>query len=112
VHLGNFKTDKKGKTIVNIFSDLKRHDLGPEVAESVDEVGTGASVFITQPLWGAGSTAPYMHDGRSPTITDAILQHGGEASDSRDRFVRLNEKKKKELVAFIENQILFKQAEN
>jgi len=112
VHLGNFLTNDSGQTIVNIFSDLKRHDLGPQVAESVDEVGTGPSVFITQPLWGAGSTAPYMHDGRSPTITDAILQHGGEAADSSKKFVNLNERKKKALIAYIENQILFKLAED
>ncbi|CAB1058521.1 Mlr5527 protein [Olavius sp. associated proteobacterium Delta 1] len=110
-HLGNFKKNESGQTIVNIFSDLKRHDLGERVAEPVDEIGTGPSVFITQPLWGAGSTAPYMHDGRSPTITDAILQHGGEAANSRDKFVNLKEKKKKALVAYIENQILFKQTE-
>ena len=110
VSLGNFK--KIGsQTIVNIFSDLKRHDLGKNVAEPVDEVGTGPSVFITQPLWGAGSTAPYMHDGRSPTITDAILQHGGEAAASRKQFVHLSDEDKKALVAYVENQILFKQAE-
>ena len=110
VHLGNFLTNGDGKTVVNIFSDLKRHDLGERVAEPVDEVGTGPSVFITQPLWGAGSTAPYMHDGRSPTITDAILRHDGEAAASRDKFVNFNEKKKKALVAYIENLVLFKQA--
>jgi len=112
VSLGNFVTNGSGRTIVNLYSDLKRHDLGPQVAESVDEVGTGPSVFITQPLWGAGSTAPYMHDGRSPTITDAILQHGGEAADSLKKFVNLNERKKKALIAYIENQILFKLAED
>lgn len=111
VPLGNFKKNDGGQTIVNIFSDLKRHDLGRRVAEPVDEAGTGPSVFITQPLWGAGSTAPYMHDGRSPTISDAILQHGGEAENARNRFINLNEKKKKALVAYVENQILFKQAE-
>jgi hypothetical protein len=111
-HLGNFMMNDSGKTVVDIFSDLKRHDLGEGVAEPVDEVGTGPSVFITQPLWGAGSTAPYMHDGRSPTITDAILQHGGEAADSRKHFVNLNDMKKQALVAYIENLILFKQAED
>ena len=111
VHLGNFLTNGDGQAVVNIFSDLKRHNLGQQVAEPVDEVGTGRSVFITQPLWGAGSTAPYMHDGRSPTITDAILQHGGEAAASRKQFVNLNDRKKKALVAYIENQVLFKQTE-
>ena len=111
VHLGNFNKNRSGKTIVQIFSDLKRHDLGEMVAESVDDEGTGPSVFITQPLWGVGSTAPYMHDGRSPTIAEAILQHGGEAAVSRERFVNLSKREKKALVAYIENHILFKQVE-
>lgn len=111
VHLGNFNKNRSGKTIVHIFSDLKRHDLGEIVAESVGDEGTNPSVFITQPLWGVGSTAPYMHDGRSPTITDAILQHGGEAAVSREKFVDLSKREQKAIVAYIENHILFKQAE-
>jgi CxxC motif-containing protein (DUF1111 family) len=46
-----------------------------------------------------------MHDGRSSTITDAILQHGGEAAVSREEFVNLSEREKKALVAYIENHI-------
>lgn len=106
VHLGNFKKDSYGRTSVDIYSDLKRHDLGYEIAESVDEEGTGASVFITQPLWGAGSTAPYMHDGRSPTITDAVMNHGGDAATSRSLFKQLSPTYKQALVAYVENHIL------
>lgn len=106
VHLGNFQKDRYGKTIVNIFSDLKRHDLGPGIAESVDEKDTGHSVFITQPLWGAGSTAPYMHDGRSPTIADAIMWHGGDAANSRRAFKRLSAQDQQALIAYVENNIL------
>ena len=44
---------------------------------------------MTKELWGVGSTPPYMHDGRSTTITEAILEHGGEARDAREAFVAL-----------------------
>ncbi|MGF1680180.1 hypothetical protein L4D78_02790 [Photobacterium minamisatsumaniensis] len=106
VNLGNFKKHIDGRTIVNIFSDLKRHDLGLDVAEDVDEKGTGESVFITQPLWGAGSTPPYMHDGRSPTIADAIMHHGGDAAWSRTAFTNFPTSKKKALVDYVNNNIL------
>ncbi|MGH8612177.1 MAG: di-heme oxidoredictase family protein [Gammaproteobacteria bacterium] len=33
--------------------------------------------------------APYGHRGDLTTITEAILVHGGEARDSRDRFAAL-----------------------
>ncbi len=44
---------------------------------------------MTKELWGVGSTGPYLHDGWGTTLTEAILDHGGEGADSRDRFVDL-----------------------
>jgi CxxC motif-containing protein (DUF1111 family) len=35
--------------------------------------------WMTRPLWGVGSTGPYGDDGRSITLNDVILRHGGEA---------------------------------
>ena len=58
-----------------------------------------------------GSTAPYLHDGRATTLTEAILFHGGEAAQSRENFHRLSEQSKLELLAFLDNLVLFKQAE-
>ncbi len=108
VRLGSFETDERGRAIVRLFSDLKRHDMGPGLAEPIDEVGTGASVFMTTPLWGVGSTAPYLHDGRATTLTEAILEHGGEAARARGHFMTLSTEDKKALVAFLSNLVLFK----
>jgi len=109
--LGDFDKDGNGKTIVRVFGDLKRHDLGGRLAESIDEVGTGPSVFLTRNLWGVGSTAPYLHDGRATTLTEAILEHGGEAAASRNAFTALAEGSQRDLLAFLNNLVLFKQAE-
>jgi cytochrome c peroxidase len=105
--LGSLRT-VFGQTIVELFGDLKRHDLGAGVAEGIDEVGTGASNFLTENLWGAGSTGPYMHDGRSTTLTEAILEHGGEAAGSRSAFQGLSLASQKDLLAFLDNLVLFK----
>lgn len=78
------------------FTDLRRHDMGPALAEPVDEaLPDGAdvipgSVWLTRPLWGLADTAPYLHDGRAPTVHDAILAHGGDAADSRAAYVALD----------------------
>src|SRR3989449_4586908 len=108
LHLGAFKKDSLGRAIINLYGDLKRHDMGPGLAEAVDEVGTGASVFLTRTLWGVGSTAPYMHDGRSSTLTEAILEHGGEAAASRDAFTAASSNDQADLIAFLNNLVLFK----
>lgn len=106
--LGALQRDRDGRAMVELFGDLKRHDMGPELAESIDEVGTGAAVFLTQNLWGVGSTAPYLHDGRATTLTEAILAHGGEAAGSRAAFETLTPREQAQLLAFLNNLVLFK----
>ena len=108
VLLGSLKRDREGRGIVELFGDLRRHDLGPGLAENIDEIGTGASVFLTENLWGVSSTAPYLHDGRATTLTEAILAHGGEAERARDAFVLLSPGKQRDVIAFLENLVLFK----
>jgi len=108
VHLGSLQRRDDGGAIVRLYGDLRRHDMGPGLAEAIDEVGTGASVFLTENLWGVGSTAPYLHDGRATTLTEAILAHGGEASESRDSFAGRSEAAQADIIAFLDNLILFK----
>jgi cytochrome c peroxidase len=107
--LGSLQKDASGNAIVELFGDLKRHDMGACLAESVDEVGTGASVFLTENLWGVGSTAPYLHDGRASTLREAILGHCGEADSSKKAFLGLSVRHQDELFAFLNNLVLFKQ---
>ncbi len=71
----------RGSNLVEVFSDLKRHDLGPGLADPHDEEhGLPRSVFLTRPLWGLAETPPYLHDGRAATIPEAILAHGERRS--------------------------------
>lgn len=80
----------RGTQSVKLFSDLKRHSMGAELADPYeDESGVPRDVFLTRPLWGLAETAPYLHDGRAATIPEAILAHGGEAQASRDAFAAL-----------------------
>ena len=72
----------------NIFTDFKRHDLGPNFHE-INYDGTLRTEFLTTALWGVGNTAPYGHDGRSMNLKDVILRHGGEAQAARDDFAQL-----------------------
>jgi hypothetical protein len=89
----------------NFFADFKRHNLGPNFEERnygnfVAQVHPNAdpplaapfnftAVHITEPLWGVGDTAPYGHDGRSGTLDDVILRHGGEAAAAQAAYVAL-----------------------
>ena len=108
--LGSLRKDG-AKGIVELFGDLKRHNMGSGLAEGIDEAGTGAGTFMTENLWGVGSTAPYMHDGRATTITEAILEHGGEGASSRAAFIALSIQSQKDLSEFLTSLVIFKMDE-
>jgi CxxC motif-containing protein (DUF1111 family) len=90
----------------NIFADFKRHDLGPEFHER-DFNGSVTTQFMTAPLWGVGSTAPYGHDGRSINLEEVILRHGGEAHASREAFAHLSEDQQGAVLRFLASLVLF-----
>lgn len=89
-----------------IFSDLKRHDLGPNFHEQPFD-GSVVRAFVTELLWGVGTSAPDGHDGRSPTLESVILRHGGEALRARKQFARLSEHTRARLLEFLGSLVLF-----
>ena len=89
--------------MVELFGDLKRHAMGPRLAEPVNEIAGDdvtpiplnprnrhtPDTFLTENLWGVGSTAPYMHDGRATTLVEAILEHAATSDKASEaRFAR------------------------
>jgi mono/diheme cytochrome c family protein len=92
--------------VKNIFTDFKRHDLGPNFYERNWD-GTTQKTFLTRPLWGVGSTGPYGHDGRSITLNEVILRHGGEAHAQRDAFAALPGNQSDDLLQFLNSLVLF-----
>ena len=101
------KQPKLGPFLVrNIFTDFKRHDLGPAFHERNYD-GTMQTEFLTTALWGVGSTSPYGHDGRSVNLVEVILRHGGEAQASRNAFAALSATKQSGVIAFLNSLVLF-----
>jgi hypothetical protein len=95
-----------GRLSVALYSDLRRHATGKGLADPEAEAGIDRDVFLTTPLWGVGSTGPWLHDGRAATLGEAILWHGGEAKPTRDRFAPLGEEEREALVAFLEHLVI------
>jgi Di-haem oxidoreductase, putative peroxidase len=92
--------------VQGIFTDFKRHDLGPNFWErNFDE--TLRREFMTEALWGVATTAPYGHDGRSVNLREVILRHGGEAQQARDAFAALSNERQRQLLEFLGTLVLF-----
>ncbi len=89
-----------------IYADFKRHDLGPAFWERNFD-GTLHKQFMTEPLWGVGSTAPYGHDGRSINLHEVIVRHGGEAQAAQRNYLALRPSGRAAIIAYLRSLVLF-----
>lgn len=55
----------------------------------------------TPPLWGVADSAPYFHDGQSPTLQAAVLRHRGDAKAVTERFKALPADDQAAVIAFL-----------
>jgi RNA polymerase sigma factor (sigma-70 family) len=108
----------------SFYSDLLLHDMGPELADTESytvfagdppQVGAPAVAsrpraergaasgreWRTPPLWGLRDSAPYLHDGRAPTIAQAIALHAGQGATAARRYAELSPRRKRQLEAFL-----------
>ena len=100
------RASRAGFRVQDIFTDFKRHDLGTGFHERNFD-GSLTTKLLTTPLWGVGSTPPYGHDGRSATLEDVIVRHGGEARAARDAFLALPSADRENLLAALRSLVLF-----
>lgn len=122
-----FRLGQIGPVLVPLFSDLRRHDIGPALADyrdvpilssplaPVPDVGSPelatlpiipASFFLSTRLWGVGSTGPYLHHGRATDLDQAVRAHAGEATESRQSYEKLDESARASLLAFLKSLVL------
>jgi hypothetical protein len=69
-----------------LFSDLKRHAMGPANAAQHVQRGVAREEYLTPRLWGVADSAPYLHDGRAPSLDYAIAGHDGDGAAARAAF--------------------------
>ncbi len=87
--------------VIAPYSDFLLHDIAPEGFRGIESGQASEREFRTTPLWGLSHTGPYMHDGRSSTIEDAVLRHEGEAAAIKAAFAQLSEREREKLLRFL-----------
>ena len=92
------------------YTDLLLHEMGPGLNDGYTEGRALASEWRTPPLWGLGLSKNsqggqvfLMHDGRAKSIEEAILLHGGEATQSKNSFQQLSSTDKSRILKFLES---------
>lgn len=92
---------------IHPYTDLLLHDLGDGLADHRPDFLATGSEWRTPPLWGLGLAqvvapqATFLHDGRARSLAEAVLWHGGEAQDARERFRMAGVADRVALVAFL-----------
>ncbi|HEX7666505.1 MAG TPA: di-heme oxidoredictase family protein [Polyangiaceae bacterium] len=92
---------------VHAWSDFFDHDMGADLA---DDGGTTVGRVMgrargqhwrTTPLWGLRFKDAYLHDGRTTSVHEAIMAHGGEGQRARDRYAHLSPTEQQAIVSFL-----------
>jgi len=80
---GNSSTAALRAQPANLYSDLAVHQMGPRLADGIEQGSALGDEFRTAPLWGLGQRIFFLHDGRTSDLAQAIQQH---ASDGNSQF--------------------------
>lgn len=102
--------------VEGIYSDFHLYNLEPVSSFAAGSYADGKAETIdlnrshpdpdqwqTPPLWGVADSAPYFHDGASPTILSAINRHKGQANHSREAFDDLSTSETECLIEFLQS---------
>jgi len=84
---------------VQAFSDFLLHDVG--TGDGIVQGRARGTDFRTAPLWGLSSSAPYLHDGRAATVTEAIRWHRNQGASASRAFDALPDSSREALLEFL-----------
>ena len=96
-----------GSSIIKFspYTDLLLHDLGVGLSDGFHEGSSSPREWRTAPLWGIGEHlsqgGSLLHDGRASTIHEAIIWHGGEATESVNSYLNLSTVERNLLIQFV-----------
>ncbi len=91
------------------YTDLLLHNMGSGLADGRPDFMASGEEWRTPPLWGIGLAkkvdpqAGFLHDGRARTLMEAILWHGGEAENAKQRVINMPSDERKALMAFLDS---------
>ena len=92
---------------IHPYTDLLLHDMGDGLSDGRPDYLATGNEWRTTPLWGIGLTelvnghSNFLHDGRARNYVEAIMWHGGEATNARDYFKKLPKGDRDAVVAFL-----------
>ena len=83
------------------YTDSQLCDMGGGLADGISQGEATGSQFRTAPLLGIGKRIISLHDGRTIDLLQAILAHGGEATQVIANFNGLPSGQKQNILDFL-----------
>ncbi|MCW7493018.1 thiol oxidoreductase [Leptospira sp. 2 VSF19] len=113
-HIPRIKTgDHSIKEVANQeirpYTDLLLHDMGDGLSDSRSDFLATGNEWRTTPLWGLGLIERVngheflLHDGRARGVQEAILWHGGEAEQSKNKYKQLPKESRTKMISFLKS---------
>lgn len=94
---------------IHPYTDLLLHDMGEGLADNRSDFNATGTEWRTPPLWGIGLVRTvnghtnFLHDGRARNLMEAILWHGGESEQSKQKVLQMTDIERDALIAFLES---------
>ena len=91
------------------YTDLLLHDMGEALADGRPDFKANGRQWKTPALWGIGlirdvnGHTRLLHDGRANGVLEAVLWHGGEAQQSKEKVLKFSAAERAALVKFVES---------
>lgn len=114
-HIDEFRTSVSpvlsvlNNQTIRPYTDLLLHDMGEGLADNTPDFLANGQEWRTPPLWGIGLIQTVnghqflLHDGRARDAEEAILWHGGEGENSKEKYKELCEEDRENLLKFLES---------
>ena len=83
--------------------------MGAALGDGRPDFAASGTQWRTPPLWGVGLIRDVnghqrlLHDGRANGTMEAVLWHGGEATQARDQVLRMSRAEREALVKFVDS---------
>lgn len=94
---------------IHPYTDLLLHDMGDSLADNRPDFLATGNEWRTAPLWGIGLTQKvnghnnFLHDGRARSLMEAVMWHGGEALQARNKVKAMSADERNALIKFLES---------
>ena len=104
------KADNLKPFVVYAFDDNQKSPVTD--LDNLPQGKASGSMWRTAPLWGLGSLkyvqggedkVRFLHDGRARTLDEAILWHGGEATQSRSLYENMTAEQRTAVKTFLQS---------